>query len=216
MRKSAFTLIELLVVIAIIAILASIALPVFNSAVEKARASTDAANLKNLGVGINAYLNDNEDAMFPTDGNPAWPTLLQKKYVTDWKVFRSPFDRETSQRPKKDQAPGVPVSYGINSNLFNSHASKFAAPSELVMAAPSPNGGSGSDLTFNGTSETNVTLMPPAGGAANKRGTHSKGNMINVLFADTHVSNMTWADYSTSNSEAGMRRWFPEGRPVED
>jgi prepilin-type N-terminal cleavage/methylation domain-containing protein/prepilin-type processing-associated H-X9-DG protein len=216
MRRSAFTLIELLVVIAIIAILASIAIPVFNSAIEKARATTDAANLKNLGAGINAYLNDNEDQMFPLQSPEAWPTLLHKKYVTDWKVFRSPFDRETSQRPKKEQAPGVPVSYGINQNLFDVHSSKFLAPSELVLAAAAPSGGSGAELNFNGTSETNVKLTTPSGGAGNKRGTHSKGNMINVLFADAHVANLNWSDYSNSNNEAGMRRWLPEGRAEQN
>lgn len=206
MRRSAFTLIELLVVISIIAILASIALPVFNSATEKARAASDAANLKNIGLGINAYLNDNEDQMFGAGGTDAWPTTLQKKYVPDWKVFHSPFDR----REKRERAPGAPVSYGINQNLFGSHASVYAAPSELVLAAPAPDGGGGDNISFSGTSETNVDLQPPNGGGT-KRGTHSKRNMINVLFADTHVANMTWSDYSTTSGEVGLRRWQPRG-----
>lgn len=208
MRRSAFTLIELLVVIAIIAILASIALPVFNSATERARAATDAANLKNLGVGITAYLNDNDDEFFPS-GTAAWPVVLQKKYVPDWKVFRSPFDRETAARPKKETAPGVPVSYGLNRNLVGTSASRFEAPSELVLAAPVPEQGGSSDLTFRGTSESPVDLTRPTG--TEKRGTHSKRNMINVLFADTHVSAMTWADFSSTSGEAARRRWEPEG-----
>jgi prepilin-type N-terminal cleavage/methylation domain-containing protein/prepilin-type processing-associated H-X9-DG protein len=211
MRKSAFTLIELLVVISIIAILASIAIPVFSAAQEKARATQDAANLKNLGIGINAYLNDNEDQMFSKAATEAWPITLHKKYVTDWKVFRSPFDKVTAARPIKEKAPGVPISYGINTNLSDVHASKYASPSELVMAAAAAKSGAKA-LTFDGVSETNVTLDLPSGA---KAGTHSSKNQINVLFADTHVSSLLWRDFSQTSNEAGLRRWYPEGQPAQ-
>lgn len=213
MRKSAFTLIELLVVIAIIAILAAIALPVFNAAQEKARAAQDAANLKNLGIGINSYFNDNEDMMFSQSGDDSWPVLLQKKYVNNWKVFRSPFDKVTSSRPVREQSPGAPVSYGINRNLFDVHTSKFQSPSELVLAAPAMNQGGGGELNFQGTSEQNVTLQMPSG---QKGGTHSNRNQINVLFADAHVSSMLWKDYSQTSDRSGLRRWYPEGAPGMD
>ncbi|MGM9590810.1 MAG: type II secretion system protein [Faecousia sp.] len=45
-KKNGFTLIEMLVVIAIIAVLVSIIVPVVSSSTEKAKAATDASNLR--------------------------------------------------------------------------------------------------------------------------------------------------------------------------
>ncbi len=64
MKKRGFTLIELLVVIAIIAILAAILFPVFAQAREKARQITCVSNLKQIGLGILQYNQDN-DERFP-------------------------------------------------------------------------------------------------------------------------------------------------------
>ena len=46
MNKKGFTLAELLIVVAIIAVLVAIAIPVFSSQLEKAKQSTDAANIR--------------------------------------------------------------------------------------------------------------------------------------------------------------------------
>ena len=56
-----FTLIELLVVIAIIAMLAAILFPVFGRARENARRSTCQASLKQIGLGIMQYTQDNDE-----------------------------------------------------------------------------------------------------------------------------------------------------------
>ncbi len=63
-RPSAFTLIELLVVISIIAVLAALLLPVLGNVQAGANSTKCTSNLRQIGVAINAYTNDN-DGLLP-------------------------------------------------------------------------------------------------------------------------------------------------------
>lgn len=91
--KQGFTLIELLVVIAIIAILAAILFPVFSRARENARRISCVSNLKQIGLGITMYVQDNDGA-YPMASNSdgsgrRWPDYIFP-YVKSAQLFVCP------------------------------------------------------------------------------------------------------------------------------
>jgi prepilin-type N-terminal cleavage/methylation domain-containing protein/prepilin-type processing-associated H-X9-DG protein len=213
-KHSAFTLIELLVVISIIAILAGLALPVFTSAMERGRATEDKNNLSGLGKGIIMYLNDNDDSMFSLNGTGAtnWPSLLQAKYVKDWKGFRSPFDKPSAARPKTDTPP-VPISYGLSARVFDTFVGKWKnSSSSVILGAPAVDTSvTGKTVKFVASSKSDagnsaLQITTPSG---TDLGTHESRKAINVLFADGHVEQMQWSKYTKNSTDIEKQRWDP-------
>jgi prepilin-type N-terminal cleavage/methylation domain-containing protein/prepilin-type processing-associated H-X9-DG protein len=106
MRKG-FTLIELLVVIAIIAILAAILFPVFAQAREKARQTGCLSNVKQIGLGIQMYVQDFDEYVprnayadpprvaegdhFVNCSSPRWMDVIQP-YIKNTQLHNCPSD----------------------------------------------------------------------------------------------------------------------------
>jgi prepilin-type N-terminal cleavage/methylation domain-containing protein/prepilin-type processing-associated H-X9-DG protein len=203
---AAFTLIELLVVIAIIATLAAFAVTALTGMQERARITQDLNNLRQIAIATQTYLNDSDGAYFlPTS---IWMKSLHPKYLSNWKIFQSPFDKRT---PSESDTT-APVSYGFNANAISGSSSlmsdNITNPSVFIVFAPAQS--AGAMVSFTGTAAATVTINK-AGGAIG--GTHNNRKRINACMADLHVENVLWSVYinntNSSSDPSASQRWTP-------
>jgi len=135
--QKGFTLIELLVVIAIIAILAAILFPVFAKVREKARQTSCVSNLKQIGMGLAQYSQDNEETL-PYARNdtfsPAvpWHAAIYP-YVKSTQVFKcpdNPANVNINNTPNASMGvPGIPVSYvAVGGDTIGGSQSFYGGP----------------------------------------------------------------------------------------
>jgi len=208
MQRRGFTLIELLVVIAIIAILAAILFPVFAKAREKARTSTCASNLKQIGLAALQYAQDYDETMNLSccvlnyaGARGAVPGLVSRYNGTTTMFWQDPLDAyvkngQVFRCPASSYALGA-NSYAINYTLTNGRPSlgSINRPSQTVLVAETYSGqyvyrpAYSTEATF-GTTGTNGSWQPlpgatrPDGGAAGAE-RHNLG--VNVVWFDGHV-----------------------------
>jgi prepilin-type N-terminal cleavage/methylation domain-containing protein len=218
----AFTLIEVIVVLAIIAILMSMVYPMYTSISERAKATKDMSNLRQIGMATQTYMNDS-DGVLPGSITPpvTWMSQLSPKYFSGWRGFQSPFDKRTSSETGD---ASTPISYGVNANIYPGGAampaSKITKPTAFILFAPAQMQGAG--VSFQGTASGANSGAPqgvrvlgigstPGGNAIG--GTQNNRQRINALFADLHCETMPWATFTnnvvTAGDPDGELRWKP-------
>lgn len=154
-RRGGFTLIELLIVIAIVATLAALLLPVFLFARAKAYQAQCASNLKQIGLALTLYGNDNDEkltlghlltAPSPVNGNDyaGWAGACNA-YVHAPRVFACPTD--TTREGMLNEEKTYPLTYFFNVNLSAKYTpnglslAEMGSPALTVLVAEATGGG---------------------------------------------------------------------------
>ena len=145
--RHAFTLIELLVVIAIIAILAAILFPVFAQARDAARSAACLSNMRQIGMGVQMYIQDNDGRLFfrstgkpdatrigvATTGNGLkwWNQLMP--YIKNAQIFKCPSDPLPTASPDNAGVLNIPRSYIAQSAAEALSEAQIDKPSDTIV-----------------------------------------------------------------------------------
>lgn len=103
--RMGFTLTEIIIVVAIIAALTALAFPISRSVVAKSRQTACLSNLRQIGVGLEGYLQDHAQRMpeisagrkTRSDDAPVLEVILAD-YLSDSEVFHCPADHSEFAR----------------------------------------------------------------------------------------------------------------------
>ena len=227
-KSHAFTLVELLVVIAIMGVLASLLLPALNTAREKGRRVACASNLRQIGIAIQLFANDNNNKtppafLAPTIPKDPWYTVLTNGGYATTKIFQCPDDK--GDRPILPSGlRATPRSYAIVIGKDNGNplidwiaGSRLTCPYltnssvAIVGELYSPTSlpifeGIANYTLIKSPSDSNPYVTPSS--------MHDKSSPLagNYLFLDGHIE---WVQGLTSTWTAGSRedQMFPQVPP---
>ena len=204
-----FTLVELLVVVAIIAILAAVSFSGIMSALSRAKIAKCASNLRQLGVGFDLYLQDNNNQM-PYEGSTltfagkdgttyGGPNSVRwlNPYIGQPSTASPVLDVPVCHDPADSGTPstGVPSNYNAYGNSYYINFYTPVGQGNTTLRAPS---GTGPFSMLRVKNPTQTILFFCAGGYNYYSGIrniawHSTGTNVtaNFCFVDGHVEYLT-------------------------
>ncbi len=234
----AFSLVELLLVIAILGIMAALLLPAMSRSKGKARDSQCVSNLRQLALGLQNFVVDNQAypsgiAGTNSDSPGSWIAQLQRGGFDASKpranffsegVWRCP----SAQLGAASGSVGIPVSYGYNvygslatgsptntlglMGHFVSSPALFKPIRESEVPVPSDMMAIGDSFTGGAFfMRMSLDYLDRAGRASARH--HKK---VNVAFCDGHVESPALKTVFRDTSDAALARWNRDHLPHRD
>jgi len=188
-RRTGFTLIELLVVIGIVALLMALLFPVFSRVRENGRQAACLSGERQLGTAFLLYTQENDEVVPRVPYS--WAGQIYP-YVKSVGVFHCPDDATTGQPPL------VPVSYGLNANLFK----RVKWKQGLALKPRSMNEVSGKTVLFFEVSHVRAQITSPFEGWSGTSETPPAGASVEGVGGDGGGGDGRGADLSIGGTYA--------------
>ncbi len=212
-KRNGFTLVELLVVIGIILALSSLVFFAVKKGIAMSRMATCASNLRNIGIAMQQFANDNQgfypDTTHTKPAEQAWITQLEEYLGENTDVFICPADLKAKDRERNRAS-----SYILNNLVFAAEIDAMAdepqvnynrpdrlpEPSKTILVFPVSDSRSpfrGEDHTHSEMWSSWASVTRDIAPDIHKRqgsNDNTKG-CANYLYADGHVENITGNEF---------------------